>query len=227
MAVRKSIFRPAFDHDAALALLRMRPDEPGVISFDPPLTAKAGAFARREVGHVMKVIMHFRERFWEDPRVVGETVAFGFSLCLDAAFPTFWTNQAFLENVLVGWAGGPPAEKLIGHTPAEIRAAAIISVSKTFGISAAKVGSQLVRIRFPTGSPTLLRSVLTAIPVLSISELRKSSPNLSTERFSSPAKQPMIKAQTAPSTARSRAATVQHASCWQRSNAQILEDKGE
>jgi monoamine oxidase len=131
-----------------LALLRMRPEESGGISFDPPLTAKADALARREVGNVMKVIMHFRERFWEDPRVVGETVAFGFSLCLDAAFPTFWTNQAIRENVLVGWAGGPPAEKLIGHTSAEIRAAAILSVSKTFGISAAKVGSQLVKIQF-------------------------------------------------------------------------------
>jgi monoamine oxidase len=131
-----------------LALLRLRPDEPGGISFDPPLTAKADPLARGKVGHVMKVIMHFRERFWEDPRVVGETVTFGFSLCLDAAFPTFWTNQAFRENVLVGWAGGPPAEKLIGHTPAEIRAAAIISISKTFGIPAAKVGSQLVAIQF-------------------------------------------------------------------------------
>ena len=131
-----------------LALLRTRSDRPGGIYFDPPLAAKTDALGRLHVGHVMKVVMRFRERFWEDPRVVGETVAFGFLLCLDAAFPTLWTTEPHLENVLVGWAGGPPAEKLIGHTPAEIRAAAIISVSKTFGIPAAKVGSQLVTIHF-------------------------------------------------------------------------------
>ena len=131
-----------------LALLRLRPDEPGGISFDPPLAAKADALARLEVGHVMKVVMRFRERFWEDPRVVGDTGPFGFTLCLDAAFPTLWTTQPSLENVLVGWAGGPPAEKLIGHPPAEIRAAAINSVSKTFGIPIAKIESQLVTIHF-------------------------------------------------------------------------------
>jgi monoamine oxidase len=131
-----------------LALLRIRPDEPGGISFDPPLTAKADALARLRVGDVMKVIIHFRERFWEDPRVVAETAPFGFALCLDAAFPTLWTTNSHLENVLVGWAGGPPAEKLIGHTPAEVRAAAITSVSKTFGLPTATIESQLMAIHF-------------------------------------------------------------------------------
>jgi monoamine oxidase len=131
-----------------LALLRMRPDEPGGIYFDPPLAAKADALARLEVGHVLKVVMRFRERFWEDPRVVGDTGPFGFTLCLDAGFPTLWTPKPYLENVLVGWAGGPPAERLMGHTPAEIRTAAINSVSKTFRVPIAKIESQLVTIHF-------------------------------------------------------------------------------
>lgn len=131
-----------------LALLHIRPDDPGGVYFDPPLVAKAGALARLEVGHVMKVVMRFRERFWEDPRIIGENTPFGFVLSLEAAFPTLWTARPLLENLLVGWASGPPAERLIGHTPSEIRTSAINSVSTTFGMPVAEVESQLRSIHF-------------------------------------------------------------------------------
>jgi monoamine oxidase len=131
-----------------LALLRTPPDERGGIYFDPPLVAKVIALARLEVGQVMKVVLRFRERFWEDPQVVGENTPFGFALCLDADFPTLWTTQPLLENVLAGWAGGPAAERLLCRNPAEIRTSAINSFSTTFGISAAEIESQLVAIHF-------------------------------------------------------------------------------
>ena len=131
-----------------LALMLLQPDQRGGISFDPPLTAKADAFARLHVGQVMKVVMRFRERFWEDPRVLGENTPFGFSLCLDAAFPTLWTTRPLLDNVLVGWAGGTVAERLLGRTPAEIRTSAVNSVSTTFGLPVEEIESQLVAIHF-------------------------------------------------------------------------------
>jgi monoamine oxidase len=131
-----------------LALLHIRPDELGGVYFDPPLAGKEGALARLKVGQVMKVVMRFRERFWEDRRIIGENIPFGFVLCLEAAFPTVWTARPLLENVLVGWASGSPAERLIGHTPAEIRTSAINSVSVTFGMPVAEVESQLLAIHF-------------------------------------------------------------------------------
>ena len=131
-----------------LALLRMRPDERGGISFDPPLAAKADALARLEVGQVMKVVMRFRERFWEDPRIVDENESFGFALCLDAVFPTFWTTRPLLENILVGWAGGTAAEKLLGRTSGDIRTSATNSLSKTFSTPVAEIESQLIAIHF-------------------------------------------------------------------------------
>jgi monoamine oxidase len=131
-----------------LALLRIYPDERGGVYFDPPLAAKADALARLEVGQVMKVMVRFRERFWEDPRIVGESGPLSFALCFDAAFPTWWTSQPPLENVLVGWASGPAAERHLGRTPAEIRTAAINSLSTTFGIPVAEIASQLMAIRF-------------------------------------------------------------------------------
>lgn len=131
-----------------LAVLRVPPNELGAVHFDPPLAAKADAFATLEVGHVMKVVMRFRERFWEDPRIVGENASFGFALCPNAAFPTFWTTQPLVESVLVGWAGGPAAERFLGHTAAEIRTSAINSVFKTFRVPVAEIESQLLTIHF-------------------------------------------------------------------------------
>jgi monoamine oxidase len=131
-----------------LALLRIRPNEWGGISFDPPLAAKADALARLEVGQVMKVVMRFRERFWDDPRIVGQSAPFGFALCLDAIFPTLWTTQPLVEKTLVAWAGGTAAERLLGQTPAEIRTSAINSLSTTFGTSGAEIESQLMAIHF-------------------------------------------------------------------------------
>ena len=94
-----------------LGLLRCATDERGGIVFDPSLTMKTTSLARPEVGQVVKVIMRFRERFWEDARIVGDCALFGFTLCLEALFPTWWTTP-MTTNFLIGWAGGPAAEKL-------------------------------------------------------------------------------------------------------------------
>lgn len=129
-----------------LALLRLHPDQRGGVHFDPPLTAKWEALTRLQVGQVVKVIMHFRERFWEDPGVVGAPI--GVALCRDALFPTVWTMRPLAENVLIAWAGGPAAERLLGRPPAALRASAINSLSTTFRTPAPRIASQLMAFHF-------------------------------------------------------------------------------
>ena len=121
-----------------LGLLRCATDERGGIVFDPSLTMKTTSLARLEVGQVVKVIMRFRERFWEDARIVGDCALFGFTLCLEALFPTWWTTP-MTTNFLIGWAGGPAAEKLHAFSPDEVRIAAINSLSTTFHIPSARI----------------------------------------------------------------------------------------
>jgi monoamine oxidase len=131
-----------------LGLLRSAPDEHGGILFDRPLAAKAAALARLEIGHVVKVVMHFRERFWEEPRIVGSGPDFGFAHCFDSAFETWWTTQPWTMNRLTGWAAGPAAEKLLGRSPDELCALAITSIAETFRIPPAQVGAQFVEMHF-------------------------------------------------------------------------------
>jgi monoamine oxidase len=131
-----------------LALMRRPPDEPGGIYFDPPLTAKAEALARLEIGQVMKVIMCFRERFWESSQSAGGNTPVGLVFSFDATFPILWTVEPLRENIVVAWAAGSAGERLIGLAPAEIRSATIKSVSATFGIPDRQVEAQLIAIYF-------------------------------------------------------------------------------
>jgi monoamine oxidase len=112
------------------------------VHFDPPLTTKRDAIAHLEVGHVVKLMLQFRERFWETHS------PFGFALNLEADFPTWWTQEPTTANSLTGWAGGPAAEKLSGRTPDELREIALRSIAQTFNLSPGKLRDLFVRDYF-------------------------------------------------------------------------------
>jgi monoamine oxidase len=132
-----------------LGVLRASIDgEPDAITFDPPLTSKREPISHLEVGHVVKTVMQFREKFWEDPDVGGRCAPFGFALCLEAEFPTWWTQAPTPSNLITGWAGGPAADKLIGRDRKQLRAAAFASLSQTFHIDIDRLRSLFVRDHF-------------------------------------------------------------------------------
>jgi monoamine oxidase len=117
------------------AVLRRSVEKHEGIQFHPPLDAKRDALGQIETGNVIKVVMHFRERFWEDPKIIGKCAPFGFALCLDADFPTWWTQSPISSTLLTGWAGGAQSDHLIGRGAEELESIALTSVSKTFGVS--------------------------------------------------------------------------------------------
>lgn len=117
-------------------VLRKSIEGRGGISFDPPLEAKRQAVAQLETGQVLKIVMQFREPFWEDRKVIGSraaVAAFGFALNLDAPLSVWWTQSPKTTNLLTGWAGGGQADKLTGVRA--LRSAAFDSLSRTFNLS--------------------------------------------------------------------------------------------
>ena len=112
-----------------LGVLRATSDLSGAIRFLPPMPQKEMALERLEVGHVVKLMICFKERFWEvDSR-------FGFAVSLAEDFPTWWTQEPLTSNILTGWAGGPAGEKLVNLSQAEIYDRAIKSLSRIFAKS--------------------------------------------------------------------------------------------
>lgn len=103
------------------------------IRFDPPLTAKQRALRKLEVGHVVKIVFRFRERFWELEQ--------NFIHSDDPYAPTWWTTAPVRSAMLTGWAGGHAAERLLATGDVVDRS--LDSLSKIIAVKRKKIDSLL------------------------------------------------------------------------------------
>lgn len=120
----------------------------GRIQFVPELPqAKQSAIQQLAVGNVIRINLSFRERFWEDVKVWdedGEAVSFrdaAFFHYPDAPLPTWWTQLPIRAPLLVGWAGGPRADRL--RSDGALVDQAVRSLSLILNTSTAEINSQL------------------------------------------------------------------------------------
>jgi monoamine oxidase len=97
------------------------------VRFSPELTEKQAAMSQIEMGAVIKLVLRFRERFWD------ETTGFLFSD--DEWIPTWWTQYPNEVPVLNGWAGGPRAERLSGKGKDFVLDRALAALTRIFGLA--------------------------------------------------------------------------------------------
>jgi monoamine oxidase len=108
-----------------LGVLQAEPDERGAVRFLPELPSeKLAAIRALKMGHAVRVTLGFRDRFWEKlPPIArldsngaaGASVNFSdlsFIHRPDALMPTWWSLLPIRAPFLVGWTGGPGAERL-------------------------------------------------------------------------------------------------------------------
>jgi monoamine oxidase len=134
-----------------LGVLKARPGEKGAVRFDPGLPAwKRRAIESLGNGPVVKVVLRFREAFWET-RQLG-TVARGKRLDSMAfihagaeTVPTWWTAFPLRGTTLTGWAGGPAGEHLSGLGEAKILERSLQSLSRQLGMSTGQLRRRLER----------------------------------------------------------------------------------
>ena len=117
---------------------------PDGIRFDPPLREKQRAIAKIEVGHVVKIIFRFRERFWDDPSFLSkrskraaESTPINFVHSIDRHVPTWWTAAPIRAPILTAWSGGHAADRLLTEGAATERA--LDSLAKNFGMRRTEV----------------------------------------------------------------------------------------
>jgi monoamine oxidase len=147
---------PAAEYSASTIIVTVplsilqRDSSDGGIVFVPDLpAAKQVAIRRLVMGNVLKINLRFHERFWEDAKLwdeQAEQVNFkdaGFFHCPEAPLPTWWTQLPMRAPLLVGWAGGPRADRLRSLGASAILDQAIESLALIFNMSANEVRAQL------------------------------------------------------------------------------------
>lgn len=118
-----------------VGVLQLAEGQEGHIAFEPGLpAAKHEALGQLAMGPVVKVLLRFREPFWEE-----REPDLDFFHAPGAAFPTWWTTLPLRSAVLTGWAGGPAAEALTGRSEDEILTEAARTLSKLLSVTRGRI----------------------------------------------------------------------------------------
>jgi monoamine oxidase len=123
----------------------------GAVEFQPALAEHAAAARQLEMGHVVKLNLRFRERFWEherlpladkamDPRQVS------FMYRPGAALPTWWTAYPAIADQLTGWAGGPSATRLLDQPEQAIVGHALETLADMLGLPRRRIEDALLAV---------------------------------------------------------------------------------
>jgi len=123
-----------------LGVLQALPNETGAVRFTPPLAGKEDALRGLEMGHVVKLVFAFQERFWE--QAFPEEL--GFLVASDEPFRTWWTGYPVVAPVLVAWSGGPAADALAGLNTEQRVDRALDSLARVVRVPRASVDRQIV-----------------------------------------------------------------------------------
>lgn len=85
------------------------------VVFEPELPQKRAAACRLAMGKVVRVVLRFRDRFWEKPKEGAPNLEkLHFLMSDDPYFPTWWSSYPIELPLLVGWAPDDCADALAG-----------------------------------------------------------------------------------------------------------------
>src|SRR6185437_6343151 len=115
-----------------VGVLQAAPGQPGAVRFSPGLESKQNALDHLIMGPVLRVVLTFREPFWETI-AAGRYRDVAFFHAPGLEIPTFWTALPDRVPILTAWTGGPSAARLSEADDAEIVQAAVRGAEMLFG----------------------------------------------------------------------------------------------
>lgn len=123
----------------------------GVVRFDPALPAKQRALAGLEMGQVFKIVLRFREAFWQRPDFLKERRAkagsngggLTFLHAHGAEVPTWWTTLPVRAPVLTGYVGAVAAEQLLAEEPSSRLERSLVALSEVLAVPRRELEEQL------------------------------------------------------------------------------------
>ncbi len=92
------------------------------------------------VGQVLRVVLRFREAFWEENKDISFA---GFLLSDEPVFPTWWTPLSVRAPLITGWSAGPHADTLFGQPQAHIVSQAVDALTRITGADPTRIANLL------------------------------------------------------------------------------------
>jgi monoamine oxidase len=156
-----------------IGVLQAPPGSRGALHFEPALPEKTAAVTGIGMGSAVRVVLRFREPFWEELAGGGGSGGSGVGgagggggggpevgivggvsgraghlsgvkfIFGEAALPTWWFPHPIRAPLLVGWAGGPAARRLAGLGEDEVASLAAASLAELMGLERWQVEAQL------------------------------------------------------------------------------------
>lgn len=118
-----------------VGVLQAAPGQAGAVRLSPGLESKQKALDHLIMGPVLRVVLRFREPFWETI-AAGRYRDVAFFHAPEAEVPTFWTALPDRVPILTAWTGGPSAGRLSEADDAGIVQAAVRGAEMLFGAEA-------------------------------------------------------------------------------------------
>src|ERR1044071_8042545 len=124
-----------------LSLMQNFGEKAARVRFTPSLDDKVQAARKLSLGHVVKVVLRFREPFWESLTVPGEDEEptelkkLTFVHAPAEVLPTWWTQFPVKTPLITGWAGGTRADSLSLESEDALLDQSLESLSHIFSTS--------------------------------------------------------------------------------------------
>ncbi len=142
---------PTLSARTAVITLPLAVLKAGVVAFDPALPAKQRALAGLETGQVFKIVLRFREAFWEKAEFLKErreqsgSIGSGLNFvhAHGAEVPTWWTSLPVRSPVLVGYVGAVAAEQLLAEDPPSRLERSLVALSDVLAVPRRELEEQL------------------------------------------------------------------------------------
>ena len=128
-----------------LGVLQAKSSSAGAIDWDPLPAKTLESAAALAFGQVYRVVLRFREAFWEDKPGLADA---GFLLSNEATFPTWWTPRAVHAPLLTGWSAGPHADAILGRTQEEVVACSLAALARLTQTDATQIRCLLEQASF-------------------------------------------------------------------------------
>ena len=127
-----------------LGVLTAPPGDAAAVRFVPDLCVKQQALEFLSMGHAFKVVLRFREAFWErTSSPFPQLPRLDFLLTPDETFPGWWTSYPLVAPLLNAWVAGPRAAPLASQADSRTIGQAVEALAHILQVSVHELEAEL------------------------------------------------------------------------------------